>query len=75
MKNVRVILPLVNAAPCAVLLVLLLIDAIWPAANLFLNGFVKAFILVTGLVSAVCGGILIASQRRRERQARIRRAR
>lgn len=67
------LLPIVNACLCAVLLVLLLADAIWPLANIFLNPFVKVFLLLTCLLSAVCGGLLIARQRRRE--AGVRRTR
>ena len=67
------LLPIVNACMCAVLLVLLLADAIWPLANIFLNPFVKVFLLLTCLLSAVCGGQLIARQRRRE--AGVRRTR
>ncbi len=67
------LLPIVNAYLCAVMLVLLLADAIWPLANIFLNPFVKVFLLLTCLLSAVCGGLLIARQRRRE--AGVRRTR
>ena len=70
------LLPIVNACMCVALLALLLADAIWPLANIFLNPFVKVFLLLTCLLSAVCGGLLIARQRKREAGARrTRRAR
>ena len=75
MRTLRTILPIVSAAMCAALLIMVLVDMIWPSTNLFLNGFVKVFILLAGLISAVCGGLLIALQRRRERQLRTRRSR
>lgn len=70
------LLPIVNGCLCVVLLVLLLSDAIWPLANIFLNPFVKVFLLLTCLLSAVCGGLLIARQRKRDAAAarRTRRA-
>lgn len=71
MKPIEKLLPLVDAALCAVLLVLLLIDAIWPLANIFLNGFVKLLLLVTCLVTAACG-IMLASRQRRALRARRR---
>ncbi len=70
MKPIEKWLPLVSAALCAVLLILLLIDAIWPLANIFLNGFVKLLLLVTCLVTAGCGALLSSRQRRSIRNSR-----
>ena len=67
MMNFRRLLLMASAILCAVLLILLLADAIWPLANLFLSAFVKALLLVTCLVSAACGIMLIAHQRARMR--------
>ena len=64
MKPIEKWLPLANAALCAAVLILLVIDAIWPLANLFLNGFVKLLLLVTCLVTAGCGALLASRQRR-----------
>ena len=70
MRLTNRLLPLVNAAMCVILLVLLVVDAIWPLANIFLNQFVKVYLLLTGLTSAACGMMLISRQRRRARRPR-----
>ena len=67
MRNWQRLLPAVSALLCAVLMILLLIDAIWPLANLFLNPFVKLLTLVSGLIAAACGILLAARERRRVR--------
>ena len=70
MKPIEKWLPLIDAALCAVLLVLLLVDAIWPLVNVFLNGFVKLLLLVTCLATAGCGALLAGRQRRAMRNSR-----
>lgn len=65
MKRVLKVLPLVNEAMCAILLLLLALDVLWPRWGLFLNEFVKLFLLLTCLVSAVNGARLYARWRRR----------
>ena len=70
MKRIVRLLPLIDGLLCAVLLILLLIDAIWPLADLFLNDFVKLLVLITCLCTAACGVLLIAAQRRRDRNNR-----
>ena len=70
MKRIMRLLPLIDGLLCAVLLILLLIDAIWPLADLFLNDFVKLLVLITCLCTAACGVLLIAGQRRRDRNNR-----
>lgn len=67
MRNWQRLLPAISALLCAVLMILLLIDAIWPLANLFLSAFVKLLTLVTGLLAAACGIMLAARERRRVR--------
>lgn len=70
MKSVQRFLPAINALLCVAVLILLLVDAIWPLANIFLNGFVKLLLLVTCVLSSVCGVMLAARQRRRARYNR-----
>ena len=65
-------LPLASAALCAVTLLILLADAIWHGADLFLNGGVKVIALITCLLASANGIRLIARQRRREREMRRR---
>jgi len=67
-RTLHRVLPLVDAALCAVLLVLLLADLFWPGADIFLNGFVKVFLLVTCLLSSACGMLLVARRRRGQRR-------
>ena len=66
MRMLQRLLPAVGAFLCVILAVLLAVDAIWPLANIFLNEFVKWLLLVTCLVSASCGVMRIARQRRRD---------
>lgn len=74
MITLRKLLPLVNAVLCAVVLVLLIVDHFSPLSNIFLSGFVKALLLVTCIVSACCGLMLVILQRRRMRgERRLRR--
>ena len=63
---------LASAALCAVTLLILLADLIWPGANLFLNEAVKGLLLVTCLLASANGIRLIARQRNREREMRRR---
>lgn len=70
MKQLQKLLPLVNLALWAVVIVLLILDAFWPLWNIFLNEFVKALLLVTCLLSAVNGGRLYARMRKRLRYNR-----
>ena len=57
------LLALVDALCCVALLGLLAADLIFPRAMLFLKRPVKVFILVACLLSAVCGGLLVARRR------------
>ncbi|MDO4865110.1 MAG: hypothetical protein Q4C10_01025 [Clostridia bacterium] len=68
MKKIERYLPIVSAALCALLLLLLLIDAIWPKAELFLSEIVKLVILITCIVVALCGALLIHADRRATRR-------
>ena len=61
-------LPLLSGVMCAILLLLLPGDLIWPGVNLFLNEAVKLFLLATCVASAVCGIMLYARQRKRKRR-------
>lgn len=70
MKGLQRALPLIDCGLCGILLLLVLADKLWPDASLFLNEWVKAYLLVTCLVSAVCGALLIARRRRRARAKR-----
>lgn len=70
MKRVLKVLPLVNEAMCAVLILLLALDVLWPRWGLFLSEYVKLFLLLTCLVSAVNGARLYARLRRRALQRR-----
>ena len=65
MKRVLKLLPLVNEAMCAILLLLLTLDVLWPRWGLFLSEIVKLFLLLTCLVSAINGARLFARLRRR----------
>ena len=70
MKPIEKLLPLADAAMCAVLLILLLADVIWPAANIFLNDFVKLVLPIACLLSSACGAMLAGRQRRQLRRNR-----
>lgn len=61
----RKFLPRINLLLCGICLVLILIDAVWPDILLFNSSFVKAFILISCLVTAFNAILLIARYRRR----------
>ena len=67
MRTLQRILPLVSAVFSTIVLVLLLLDLIRPNADIFLDEFVKGFLLVTCVLSSICGMLLISRRRRRER--------
>ncbi len=68
MKKIERYLPVASAALCALLLLLLLLDAIWPKSELFLSELVKSVILITCVLSALCGLLLIRRDRRATRR-------
>ena len=61
-------LPAVSAALCALLLLFLLIDAIWPKAELFLSEIIKWIVLIVCVAAACCGLLLIRRDRRMTRR-------
>ena len=68
MKKIERYLPVASAALCALLLLLLLIDVIWPKSELFLSEIVKSVILITCVLAALCGLLLIRRDRRATRR-------
>ena len=70
MDILRRLLPRLSALFCAVLLVLLLIDVIWPGIYLFDNPFTKFFVLIACLLAALTGFFIYARQREQLRRRR-----
>ena len=69
MKALFRILPIVSAALCCALLVLLLVDAVMGDRSfIFNNRAVKLLVLLTGLCAALCACRLIARDRRQGRR-------
>ena len=68
MKKIEKYLPAASAALCALLLLLLLIDAIWPKTELFLNEIIKLIILIACVATAGCSFLLIRRDRRMTRR-------
>ena len=70
MKKIEIYLPAASSALCALLLLLLLIDAIWPKTELFLNEIIKLIILIACVATAGCSFLLIRRDRRMTRRRR-----
>ena len=69
MNALRKYLPLACLVLCAVLVLLLLIDLIWPGLYIFLKPFGKWFALITCLCASGCGMLQIARDRETRRRA------
>lgn len=67
---VRKFLPWLNLVLCVICLLLIMIDAIWTKLYLFNGKFVKAYVLVTSLVTAANAIMLISRYRAGTRRRR-----
>ena len=72
MNKIRKILPWISALMCVVLLVLLLMDALWPSLYVFNSALVKCYVLVTAIVAALTAILLISRNRAAIRRRRRR---
>ena len=73
MNLLRKYLPPVSAALCGGCILLLLIDLVWPNLYLFLQGWVKVFLLLACFAAAGTALMLAARQRAGMRASRRRR--